>query len=64
MNRTGNEYPNLENKVIIKSTSPDRDLIIMWVNRDKNINMIQIKEPIMFEDIWDQILDWTWKYKH
>ena len=62
MNRTGNEYPNLENKVIIKSTSPDRDLIIMWVNRDKNINMIQIKEPIMFEDIWDQIINWTWKY--
>ena len=62
MNRTGNEYANLENKVIIKSTSPDRDLIIMWVNRDKNINMIQIKEPIMFEDIWDQILNWTWKY--
>ena len=51
MNSKGNEYANLENKVIIKSTSPDRDLIIMWVNRDKNINMIQIKEPIMFEDI-------------
>ena len=62
MNRTGNEYANLENKVIIKSTSPDRDLIIMWVNRDKNINMIQIKEPIMFEDIWDQIINWAWKY--
>ena len=55
MNKTGNEYANLENKVIIKSTSPDRDLIIMCVNRDKNINMIQIKEPIMFEDIKDQI---------
>ena len=64
MNRTGNEYPNLENKVIIKSTSPDKDFIIMCVNKDKNINMIQIKEPIMFEDIWDQILNWTWKYKH
>ena len=51
MNKTGNEYANLENKVIIKSTSPDRDLIIMCVNKDKNINMIQIKEPIMFEDI-------------
>ena len=51
MNKTGNEYANLENKVIIKSTSPDRDLIIMCVNRDKNINMIQINEPIMFEDI-------------
>ena len=55
MNKIGNEYANLENKVIIKSTSPDRDLIIMCVNRDKNINMIQIKEPIMFEDILDQI---------
>jgi len=51
MNRIGNEYANLENKVIIKSTSPDKDLIIMCVNKDKNINMIQIKEPIMFEDI-------------
>ena len=51
MNKIGKEYANLENKVIIKSTSPDRDLIIMCVNRDKNINMIQIKEPIMFEDI-------------
>jgi len=62
MKRTGNEYANLENKVIIKSTSPDKDFIIMCVNKDKNINMIQIKEPIMFEDIWDQILNWTWKY--
>ena len=51
MNRTGNEYANLENKVIIKSTSPDKDFIIMCVNKDKNINMIQIKEPIMFDDI-------------
>jgi hypothetical protein len=34
----------------------------MCVNKDKNINMIQIKEPIMFEDIWDQIINWTWKY--
>ena len=51
----GNEYANLENKVIIKSTSSDRDLIIMWVNNDKNINMIQIREPIIFEDILDQI---------
>ena len=57
----GNEYANLENKVIIKSTSPDKDFIIMCVNKDKNINIIQIKEPIMFEDIWDQILNWTWK---
>ena len=62
MNRTGNEYANLENKVIIKSTSPDKDFIIIWVNNDKNIKMIQIKEPIMFDDIWDQILNWTWKY--
>ena len=62
MKRTGNENANLENKVIIKSTSPDKDFIIMCVNKDKNINMIQIKEPIMFEDIWDRILDWTWKY--
>ena len=51
MKRIGNEYTNLENKVIIKSTSSDRDLIIMCVNKDKNINMIQIIEPIMFEDI-------------
>ena len=57
----GNEYANLENKAIIKSTSPDKDLIIMWVNSDKNINMIQIKEPIIFEDILDQIINWTWK---
>ena len=57
----GNEYANLENKVIIKSTSPDKDLIIMWVNNDKNINMIQIIEPIIFEDILDQIIKWTWK---
>ena len=35
----------------MKSTSPDRDFIIMCVKRDKNINIIQIKEPIMFEDI-------------
>ena len=56
MNKIGNEYANLENKVIIKSTSPDRDLIIMCVNRDKRINMIQIKEPITFEDISDQIV--------
>ena len=62
MSRIGNEYANLENKVIIKSTSPDKDFIIMCVNKDKNINIIQIKEPIMFEDIWDQILNWTWKY--
>ena len=51
MNRMGNEYANLENKVIIKSTSPDKDLIIMCVNSDKNINMIQMREPTMFEDI-------------
>ena len=57
----GNEYANLENKVIIKSTSPDKDLIIMWVINDKNINMIQIKEPIIFEDILDQIIKWAWK---
>ena len=50
----GNEYANLENKVIIKSTSPDKDLIIMWVNSDKNINMIQMREPIIFEDMLDQ----------
>ena len=60
-NKMGNEYANLENKVIIKSTSPDKDLIIMWVNNDKNINTIQIREPIIFEDIFDQIIKWTWK---
>ena len=52
----GNEYANLENKVIIKSTSPDKDLIIMCVNSDKNINMIQMREPIIFEGILDQII--------
>ena len=52
----GNEYANLENKVIIKSTSTDSDLIIMCVKSYKNINMIQMKEPIMFEDILDQII--------
>ena len=57
MNKMGNEYANLENKVIIKSTSPDKDLIIMWVNNDKNINMIQIREPIIFEDIFDQTIN-------
>ena len=57
----GNEYANLENKVIIKSTSPDRDLIIMCVNNDKNINMIQMREPAIFEDILDQKIKWTWK---
>ena len=57
----GNEYANLENNVIIKSTSPDKDLIIMWVNNDKNIKMIQIREPIILEDILDQIIKWTWK---
>ena len=51
----GNEYANLANKVIIKSTSPDRDLIIICVNSDKNIKMIQMREPIMFDDILDQI---------
>ena len=61
INKMGNEYANLENKVIIKSTSPDKDLIIMCVNSDKNINMIQIREPIIFEDILDQIIKWTWK---
>ena len=61
INKMGNEYANLENKVIIKSTSPDKDLIIMWVNRDKNINMIQMREPIIFEDILDQIIKLTWK---
>ena len=61
INKMGNEYTNLENKVIIKSTSPDKDLIIMWVNRDKNINMIQMREPIIFDDILDQIIKWTWK---
>ena len=57
----GNEYANLENKVIMKSTSPDKDLIIMWVNNDKKINTIQMIEPIIFEDILDQIIKWTWK---
>ena len=57
----GNEYANLENKVIIKSTSPDRDLIIIWVNSDKNINMIQMREPIIFEDMFDQKIKWTCK---
>ena len=51
----GNEYANLENRVIIKYTSPDKDLIIICVNSDKNINMIQMREPIIFEDILDQI---------
>ena len=57
----GNEYANLENKVIIKSTSPDKDLIIIWVNNDKNIKMIKMREPIMFEDLLDKIIKWTWK---
>ena len=57
----GNEYANLENKVIIKSTSFDKDLIIMWVNNDKNINMIQMSEPVIFEDILGLIIKWTWK---
>ena len=61
INNMGNEYANLENKVIIKSTSPDKDLIIIWVNSDKNINIIQMREPIIFEDILDQIIKWTWK---
>ena len=56
MKRIGKEYANLENNVIIKSTLPDRDLIIMWVNKDRNINIIQIREPIMFEDIRDQLI--------
>ena len=50
----GKEYENLENKVMIKSTSPARDLIIMCVNKDKIINTIQIREPIILEDILDQ----------
>ena len=57
INKMGKEYANLENKVIIKSTSPDRDLIIMCVNKDKNINMIQIREPIIFEDILDHTIN-------
>ena len=57
----GNEYTNLENKVIMKSTSPDKDLIIIWVISDKNINMIQIRDPSIFEGILDQIIKWTWK---
>ena len=35
----------------MKSTSPESDFIIMCVNTDKKINMIQIREPIKFEDI-------------
>ena len=35
----------------MKSTSPDSDFIIMCVNTDKKINMIQIRDPIKFEDI-------------
>ena len=60
----GNEYANLENKVIIKSTSPESDFIIMCVNTDKKINMIQIREPIKFEDITSLKLNWTWKKLH
>ena len=60
-NKMGNEYANLENKVIIKSTSPDKDLIIMWVKSDKNINMIQIRDPSIFEGILDPIIKWTCK---
>ena len=36
---------------MIKSTSPVSDFIIIWVDTDKKINRIQIKEPIKFEDI-------------
>ena len=36
---------------MIKSTLPVSDFIIMWVDTDKKINRIQIKEPIKFEDI-------------
>ena len=36
---------------MIKSTSPVSDFIIMWVDTDKKMNRIQIKEPIKFEDI-------------
>ena len=57
----GNEYANLENKVITKSTSPDKDFIIIWVNNDKNMNMIQMREPMIFEDILDQKIKWNWK---
>ena len=35
----------------MKSTSPESDFMIMCVNTDKKINMIQISEPIKFEDI-------------
>ena len=35
----------------MKSTSPESDFIIMCVNTDKKINIIQIKDPIKFEDI-------------
>ena len=36
---------------MIKSTSPVSDFIIIWVDTDKKMNRIQIKEPIKFEDI-------------
>ena len=36
---------------MIKSTSPVSDFIIIWVDTDKKINRIQIKEPNKFEDI-------------
>ena len=36
----------------MKSTSPESDFIIMCVITDKKINMIQIRDPIKFEDIF------------
>ena len=49
--RNGIEKTNLEKIVMIKSTSPVSDFIIIWVDTDKKINRIQIKEPNKFEDI-------------
>ena len=62
MKRTGREKTNLEKIVIIKSTSPVKDFIIVWVNNDKKIKIIQVKDPIKFGFIINLIknnINWT-----
>ena len=49
--RNGIEKTNLEKIVMIKSTSPLKDFMIIWVDNDNSIKKIQIMVPIILEDM-------------
>ena len=49
--RNGIENTNLEKIVMIKSTSPLKDFMIIWVDNDNSIKKIQIMVPIILEDM-------------